>query len=243
MNKLHRELYRLLRHVFTVILMMSVMLNATYSMKSEREVLNEYMGVREHPPPPGGSVTVTVSKVWTGAGNHPGSVMVQLYRNGIAYGNSVTLSANNGWRHSWTGLKASSSWTVDEPDVPVGYTKAITGNARDGFVITNTKPAKPPGPDQPDKPDHPDIPDDPNVPKNPYDPSEPNTPDVPGQPDDPGRPGRPNNPSDPGVPPKTGDDANAKPWLIIPAVCAYILRYVLIVRKERAASSRRCESR
>jgi hypothetical protein len=71
---------------------------------------------------------------------------VQLYRNGTSYGEPITLSAGNGWAYTWAGLDRGSVWTVDEPTVPPGYTKTVTGNAASGFVVTNTRrPTPPPG--------------------------------------------------------------------------------------------------
>ena len=74
-----------------------------------------------------------------GADTHPGSVTIQLLQNGNVY-DEVTLSARNGWRHTWLNLNASSHWKVVEKDVPAGYTVAI---AQDGtaFVVTNTRSA------------------------------------------------------------------------------------------------------
>jgi len=85
------------------------------------------------------SVSVSVFKVWAGIGSHPSSVSVQLYKNGAPQGTAVTLNAANFWHHTWNGLKAGETWTVDEVNVPAGYTKTVSGNATVGFVITNTK--------------------------------------------------------------------------------------------------------
>ena len=82
-------------------------------------------------------IDVSVRKVWYGADVvHPASVKVTLYRDGIAY-DTVTLSAANGWSHTWKNLTDEFEWTVDEPSVPSGYYKTVR---RDGysFTITNT---------------------------------------------------------------------------------------------------------
>ena len=84
-----------------------------------------------------GTVNVSAEKIWFGAGvEHPESVRITLYRNGEAY-ESVTLSADNGWRHTWKGLSDVYEWSVDEPSVPSGYNKTVrrSGNS---FTITNT---------------------------------------------------------------------------------------------------------
>jgi len=90
----------------------------------------------------GGTTSVSVEKVWDDSNDkdnlRPDSIKVQLYENGSEYGLPVTLSASNGWSTRWTHLSKGSTWTVDEVDVPTGYTKRISGSASDGFRITNT---------------------------------------------------------------------------------------------------------
>ena len=82
---------------------------------------------------------ITVSKLWEGNDiNRPESVEVQLYNNGEAYGDVVTLSQDNNWTYTWSNLASDITWTVDEPIVPEGYQSSISGNAQTGFFITNT---------------------------------------------------------------------------------------------------------
>ena len=84
-------------------------------------------------------VDIFVSKVWKDDDSdlRPDSISVQLYRNGKAYGDEVTLSENNNWRYTWSGLKDSYTWTVEEVDVPDGY---VSESSRVGnrWIITNT---------------------------------------------------------------------------------------------------------
>ena len=92
----------------------------------------------------GGTTTTTsvrVTKVWedNNSPNRPTSVQVQLYRNGTPYGNPVTLSAANDWTRVWSGLSRNAVWSVDEVSVPDGYTKIISGDQVNGFVITNSE--------------------------------------------------------------------------------------------------------
>ena len=233
MNSPQKRVFRLLRKMSMVILTALVVFNASYGEYSIKEVTNEFTGTGTHTPPQENLITVTVSKVWKPAANNPQNITVQLYRNGNPDGNPVILNDGNGWKHTWAGLDAGSVWTVNEPDVPVGYVKTITGSARDGFVITNTRSSRPDYPDDPTEPDHPYEPEDPDVPTGPGFPTDPNDPSEPNEPGNPDVPGTPDKPRDPGKPPKTGDDTDAKPWLIILAVCAFILRYELFIKKER----------
>ena len=99
--------------------------------------------------PDGGTVKRKVLKVWDDDGGEekrPESVTVQLLRNGEVY-DTVTLSEENGWSHTWTGLDKDDTWQVVEADVPDGYTVTVT---REGitFVVTNTR-----SKDNPDEPE------------------------------------------------------------------------------------------
>ena len=98
----------------------------------------------------GDETGVRVTKLWQddNAANRPGSVKVQLYRDGAAYGSPVVLNNGNGWTHTWSGLKKGPAWTVDEPDVPTGYTRTISGDAVNGFTITNSRKGGPPEPEK-----------------------------------------------------------------------------------------------
>jgi len=85
-------------------------------------------------------VDLSVNKVWNDGGftaDRPESIQVVLYRDGEAY-DSATLSAANGWSHSWSKLSDAYEWSVDEANVPANYTKSVSssGNA---WTITNTR--------------------------------------------------------------------------------------------------------
>ncbi len=86
--------------------------------------------------------SVTVNKVWADNGNQdgirPASVKVQLYANGTAHGEAVELNADGKWTYTWTKLAKKAAgqdivYTVDEVEVPTGYTKSV-----EGTTITNT---------------------------------------------------------------------------------------------------------
>ncbi|MCH4006316.1 MAG: Cna B-type domain-containing protein [Eubacterium sp.] len=87
---------------------------------------------------------VSVHKVWKldDGRTAASSVQAQLYRNGAAYGDPVTLSAGNHWSYLWTGLTKTDaqgntiSWTVREVNVPSGFTSTVTETDR-SFTITN----------------------------------------------------------------------------------------------------------
>ena len=84
-------------------------------------------------------VDLTVTKAWANdtPSLRPESVLVQLYRDGVAYGEPVELNDANGWSNVWNGLDGSADWTADELYVPRGYFKTV--EVVDGVVvITNT---------------------------------------------------------------------------------------------------------
>ena len=92
-----------------------------------------------------GETSVKVVKQWAGdsEADRPRSVTVKLLSNGMAI-DSAELSADNGWKHEFTGLPVKDSkgtqyaYTVEEVQV-AGYTSKVSGDAALGFVITNTK--------------------------------------------------------------------------------------------------------
>lgn len=92
------------------------------------------------------TTSVTVTKKWSDADNQDGlrpeSVAVTLYADGISTDKTLTLNAENNWQGSFTGLAVNKGgtaikYTVKETAVK-GYTSAITGDAAQGYVITNT---------------------------------------------------------------------------------------------------------
>ena len=100
--------------------------------------------------------SVSVEKKWKDQDNkdgvRPSSVSVQLYADGKASGDPVTLDAANSWKHTWSGLDKNASgkaitYTVKETSVPHGYTSTISGDMASGFTVTNTHtPVVPPTP-------------------------------------------------------------------------------------------------
>ena len=169
--------------------------------------------------PPDDKISVTVSKVWDDGNNanRPTSVTVQLYKNGAAFGNTVTLNAGNGWTHKWTGLDKNATWTVDEVNVPDGYKKDVTHNGNE-WTVTNKL-------DTPDNPPD-NKPNDPpkDNPSNPSD-DKPNTPDKPNNPPK-ENPGKLDNT------PKTGDTTAMGLYGAVMAVSAVACAVLWIIRKK-----------
>lgn len=88
----------------------------------------------------GGSDTekVKVRKVWEDddEDDRPEEITVQLLRNGKVY-DEVTLSEDNDWSYTWSGLDADYTWKVVEADVPDGYEMSRTKSGTT-TVITNS---------------------------------------------------------------------------------------------------------
>ncbi len=92
-----------------------------------------------------GKTSVNVMKAWEDAGNQDGKrpdfITVKLLADGKETGQTLVLSEANGWQASFTKLKEyrfgkKIVYTVEEVATE-GYEATITGNAADGFVITN----------------------------------------------------------------------------------------------------------
>lgn len=78
-------------------------------------------------------------KVWVDEGgtvDHPQSIEVQLLKNGEVY-DTVTLSAENDWRYTWSNLPSGVIWQVVEKTVPEGYAVSVSQEGVT-FVVTNT---------------------------------------------------------------------------------------------------------
>lgn len=103
----------------------------------------------------GGTLTRKVLKVWADDGNQqnrPKEITVQLLRDGVVW-DTVTLNAENRWRHTWADLDDRYHWVVVE-STPENYTVEMTQEGIT-FVITNTYTAPPSPPVNPDNPDLP----------------------------------------------------------------------------------------
>ena len=116
---------------------------------------------------------ISVEKVWQDENNkdgiRPGSVTVELIKNGTATGEPLTLNDENDWKDTFIikDYDEDAKYTVQEQPVPDGYKCVVIGDAENGFTITNTHSPKPdPVPDDPDPgedDDPPDTPDDLNT--------------------------------------------------------------------------------
>ena len=125
-----------------------------------------------------------VTKAWNLVGTeHPvETIEVELYRNGEATGQTLTLSASNEWQGMFTNLpivnptdSTEYQYTVKEVGEVKGriqfgerqFDVTYTGTMADGFTITNKeKPNTPPDiPEEPGKPEEPPTP--PETPKEP----------------------------------------------------------------------------
>ncbi|MBS5646153.1 MAG: Cna B-type domain-containing protein [Lachnospiraceae bacterium] len=93
-----------------------------------------------------GKVDVPVTKSWNDEnnadGHRPSSIKVKLMADGVDTGKRLTLNADNHWSGSFSDLDEKKngqtiSYTVEEESVNL-YTGAVTGNMKEGFVITNT---------------------------------------------------------------------------------------------------------
>lgn len=81
-------------------------------------------------------VSLTVVKKWKDNDyGRPAALTVKLLRNGKV-DSSVTLTAKEGWKYTWTGLDANYRWTAEEV-VPNGY-QARYSTYGQTVTITNT---------------------------------------------------------------------------------------------------------
>lgn len=101
----------------------------------------------EHQPE---TVERKVLKIWEDRGyeqKRPSEVTVQLLRDGVVF-DTVKLTKENNWRHTWKDLPAKHTWTIAER-APEGYTvqvgrSGITYTIRNTYVPPTPPPTVPP---------------------------------------------------------------------------------------------------
>lgn|GEM_PF-1722756 len=231
--------------ILTFLMMLAILLamapGGTYCLFDTAEIQNEFTGKEgggTEPPVTPGNTILTVVKVWIPAKGHPDYIRVDLYGDGV-YDSSIILNEGNKWMHAWKGLSDDMEWTVKEEPTP-GYDTRISHEG-DRVTITNTKKAPPPVEPPPVEP--PPV-EPPPVGPPPVKPPPVTPPPVKPPPDEGGEilgilrediygideSRLPGGGLDAGLPdnlPKTGDETDPRPWLILLAASAPILRYIL----------------
>ncbi len=92
------------------------------------------------------TINISVEKIWDdaedAAGIRPESILVELLQNGEPTGCQLSLSEENDWTGSFTGLPLLTEGEENDYDIQElkvkGYVSEITGDAAEGYVITNT---------------------------------------------------------------------------------------------------------
>ena len=86
------------------------------------------------------TMNVPVTKKWNDNNNQgkvrPESITVTLYDGDTSTGKTLTLNNANNWTGKFENVDASANYTLRE-NTPAGYAYEVTGNALDGFTITN----------------------------------------------------------------------------------------------------------
>lgn len=115
-----------------------------YTTEKSGDAASGYTFTNKHAPE---TTSVKVSKAWDDAGNQDGKrperATVRLLADGEDTGQTATLDAGNDWTCTFEGLtknKAGNAidYTVEETDVPEGYSAKVTGDQSDGYTVTNT---------------------------------------------------------------------------------------------------------
>ena len=95
-----------------------------------------------------GKTSLQVTKAWEDKndqdGVRPTSVTIKLLADGVETGKKLVLTKANNWTGSFTDLdeyKAGKKivYTIKEEPVGNGYKSVITGNEKEGFVVTNVR--------------------------------------------------------------------------------------------------------
>ena len=100
-------------------------------------------------PPPPTYEQLTVRKIWNDDGtNRPDSVSVNLLCDG-EYERSVVLKEDNQWTYTWDRLDDKYNWSVEEADVPEGYTVSYQTVGSVVTIINTRETINPPPPPPP----------------------------------------------------------------------------------------------
>ena len=95
-----------------------------------------------------GKTSLQVTKAWEDKndqdGVRPNSVTVKLLADGVETGKELVLTKANNWTGSFTDLDEYKEgkkivYTIKEEPVGNGYKSVITGNEKEGFVVTNVR--------------------------------------------------------------------------------------------------------
>ena len=120
--------------------------NNLMPVESEDVITAQITVINTHIP---STVNVPVKKIWEDNNNQDGTrpteITISLFADGTAVdGKTVTLNESNNWESEFTDLPEYSAgekieYTVKEEGLSEGYTVGITGDATNGYIITNTK--------------------------------------------------------------------------------------------------------
>lgn len=104
------------------------------------------------PDPDTDDTSLTVKKEWVldNGGRAVDSITVALMQNGKSY-DEVTLSADNGWKYTWTDLDDGYTWSVIETDVPDGFTSEVSRQGNTWTITNDDVPVRPAEPVDPDE--------------------------------------------------------------------------------------------
>lgn len=160
----NEKTFKLENNRFDTTIVGPVEVNVIYNQSSDLSLAEVSQKNAKEPEEPD-SVAVDVEKKWVDkghAGAHP-AITINLLQNGTKINSAVLKNGMTAYR--FENLKTVDekgqpyTYTVEEAPV-AGYTSEITGDAKNGFTITNTfeKPNDPGKPSEPGKPDTPKPP-------------------------------------------------------------------------------------
>ena len=213
--------------------------------------------VEPTPQPEPEKTSLEVVKTWVGAKDEEKSeIVVELYKDETATGQTKVLNENNAWQDKFTDLLKYDSVTKKEISYSakeVGEENGkVTVKGQEYVVtyeigkITNTKVEKPPVPNEPNKPQESPVPNEPNKPQEPSIPNEPNKPQEPSVPNQPKkqentkdiektknteREKQVKKPISKNKSPKTGDLSNFALYSLLTLVAGLFMVFILSIKK------------
>ena len=124
---------------------------ATGEIKKDQTVMASFQNYRED-----NYIDVTVKKIWKldNDGTATDFVTIVLCKNGKKY-DTVELSEENNWSYTWHSLSNRYTWTVEEREVPEGFTAKVSQKDYTFTIVNDDNSSTQEKPNQSDKPDTP----------------------------------------------------------------------------------------
>ena len=115
----------------------------TEDLTKADELRDELYEVYEIPHTQIKQITLSAEKKWIvpdGYTNIPAYAQIQLYRDGVVYGDPIKLNKDNQWKYKWSGKEYTDlyEWEIKEINVPLCYDSKVITEDGVNVIFENT---------------------------------------------------------------------------------------------------------